>query len=76
MKHQGYLTRAMKARDPRYARIFDKLGYRTADLLAEDSPPSAEALRDLYEEVVGKRPFNGWDAETLSEKIAVKRAES
>lgn len=75
MKHQGYFTRAMKARDPRYARIFGKLGYRATDAVAEAGPPSIDALRDLYEEVVGKRPFNGWDAKTLSEKIAAKRAE-
>lgn len=75
MKHQGYFTRAMKARDPRFARIFDKLGYRTTDLVAEGGPPSIDDLRAEYERVVGKRPFNGWDAEALSEKIAAKRAE-
>lgn len=75
MKHQGYFTRALKARDPRYARIFDKLGYRTTDLVAEELPADLDALRDFYEKVVGKRPFNGWSAETLSDKIAEKRAE-
>lgn len=29
------------------------------------------ALRAEYQEKVGKRPFNGWDAATLREKIAV-----
>lgn len=27
-------------------------------------------LRKEYQEVVGKRAFNGWDAETLKAKIA------
>ena len=32
-----------------------------------------DELRDLraeYQKVVGKRPYNGWDADTLREKIA------
>lgn len=28
------------------------------------------ALRSAYQETVGKRPFNGWDADTLKAKIA------
>lgn len=75
MKHQAYFTRALKANDRRYARVFEKLGYRTTDLVAsDDAPMDIHALRDLYEQVVGKKPFNGWDAETLSDKIAEKRA--
>jgi hypothetical protein len=38
------------------------------------SPKRAEAdvsaLRAAYQEKFGKRPFNGWDAATLREKIA------
>lgn len=37
------------------------------------SPPPSEdltALRAEYFETVGKRPFNGWDAVTLRDKIA------
>lgn len=76
MKHQSYFTRALKARDPRYARIFDKLGYSTTDLVASEAAPlDIGQMRKLYEEVLGKKPFNGWDAETLSAKIAEKRAE-
>lgn len=76
MKHQSYFTRALNARDPRYARVFAKLGYRTADLVADQGVDlDIHALRDTYEKVVGKRPFNGWSAETLGEKIAKKRAE-
>lgn len=32
------------------------------------------ALRKQYQEVVGKRPFAGWDAETLAAKIAEAKA--
>lgn len=74
MRHQGYFTRAMKARDPRYARIFSKLGYRTADLVATDDAIAIDELRDQYRELFGKRAFNGWSAETLNEKIAAKQA--
>jgi hypothetical protein len=35
----------------------------------EPAKPLA-ALRSEYLAVVGKRPFNGWDAETLHTKIA------
>lgn len=73
MKHQGYYTRALKARDPRYARIFGKLGYSTEQLVASDVGPDISELRETYEKVLGKRPFNGWDAETLAEKIAAAR---
>lgn len=74
MKHQGYFTRALKARDPRFARIFSKLGYDTSALISEDeSAINIVNLRDTYEKVVGKRPFMGWDAETLAAKIAEAR---
>jgi hypothetical protein len=78
MKHQGYFTRALRAKDRRYARIFGKLGYDTTALVADDSAPDQRALdiselRETYLKVVGKRPFNGWDAETLLAKIAEHR---
>lgn len=75
MKHQSYFTRALKANDPRYARIFGKMGYDTAALVA--AAPEADPLdaaRELYSEVVGKRPYHGWDVETLNAKIAEHRA--
>lgn len=37
------------------------------------SPPPSEdltALRAEYFEKIGKRPFNGWDADTLRERIS------
>lgn len=74
MKHQGYFNRALKANDPRFARIFGKLGYRTREMVADDNGPDIAELRATYEDVVGKRPYMGWDAETLAEKIAEARA--
>lgn len=64
----------------RYADILQKLGrgtYMTRDMQAqarrEDEVLSS--LRAEYQEVVGKRPFHGWDADALREKIAEARAE-
>lgn len=69
--------RMMSRRD---ANILQKLGrgtYMTRDMRAQPvvEPANADddaltALRAQYQEVVGKRPFHGWDAETLREKIA------
>lgn len=60
--------------DVRYAEILQKLGrgtYMTRDMRAQARQEDEElsALRAEYQEVVGKRPFHGWDAETLREKI-------
>lgn len=84
MKHQSYVTRALKARDPRYARILGKLGYDTTAMVAEagegeageggEQKPDLDALRVTYKEVLGKQPFHGWDAETLAKKIEEHRA--
>lgn len=76
MKHQGYLTRALKAKDRRYVRILGKLGYNTTDMAAEEVEElDINVLRETYEQVFGKRPFMGWDAEALLSKIEEKRAE-
>ncbi|MDX0310553.1 hypothetical protein GOC54_05370 [Sinorhizobium meliloti] len=81
MKNSSYMTRPMKARDPRYARVLGLLGYQRTDMVSEDPAkltpkpsPKAEdddiaALRKEYLEVVGKRPFHGWDAATIRAKI-------
>jgi hypothetical protein len=50
MKHQGYLNRALKSTDRRYARIFGKLGYDVAALRSEAGVqvhPIPEGWRDL-----------------------------
>lgn len=73
MKSQSYMNRALRSRDPRYAFILGRLGYRRRDLVAGDPiQPDADdmvALRGEYQDVVGKRPFNGWDADTLRARI-------
>lgn len=64
----------------RYADVLQKLGrgtYMTRDMRAQPVVEPVESdddalteLRAQYQDVVGKRPFHGWDAETLREKIA------
>lgn len=68
----NYLTRAMNARDPRYAKIAEKLGYGRRDVQAKPRKPvdDMKVLRARYAEVVGKKPYHGWDADTLRTKIA------
>jgi len=66
----SYLTRAMKSKDPRYARIARYLGRRRN--VPEEAPDEEDDLkytRRLYHEVVGKRPYHGWDVDELLEKI-------
>jgi hypothetical protein len=86
MNRQSYMTRAMKARDPRFADILGKLGYETREQAPADAtPPQAPkgdgapdlaTLRQRYKDVVGKKPFNGWDADTLAAKIAEHQAQA
>lgn len=59
----------------RYADILQKLGrgtYMTRDMQAQARRDDEElsALRVEYQEVVGKRPFHGWDADELRQRIA------
>ena len=56
MKNNGYMDRALRARDPRFARVLGKMGYERSDLVP--SPPVAPAegltaLRDEYERALG-----------------------
>lgn len=68
-KHSGYMDRAMKSRDPRFRRVLAKLGYERRDMVATQPVDDLTELRAEYQEVVGKKPFHGWDASTLREKI-------
>ncbi|MEI4482224.1 MULTISPECIES: hypothetical protein [unclassified Phyllobacterium] len=75
----GYMTRALKSNDPRFARVLSKLGYNRSDMVAEQvAPAKSEDLTELraeYQRVVGKRPFNGWDAKELRAKITAAKGE-
>ena len=79
MKKSGYMDRAMRAADPRFARILSKLGYGRRDMVAakaqESEADAMDALRAEYQDVVGKRAYHGWSAEELREKIAAAKAE-
>lgn len=70
----GYMDRALKAKDQRFARILSKLGHERRDMVAADQveDPAPDDLSDLraeYQDAVGKKPFHGWDADTLRDKI-------
>lgn len=83
-KDMTYATRRLKAGDEiedvsgPNARLLTALG--RARLVAPGETKKAvqaevqhDALADLraeYQRVLGKRPFNGWDADELREKIA------
>lgn len=59
----------------RYANILQKLGrgtYMTRDMQAAEQRDDDELsrLRAEYQDVVGKRPFHGWDADMIRQKIA------
>lgn len=78
MKHQGYYDRALKASDPRYARVFNKMGYGTRDLKGDEAPSGdgdgdLGKVREEYHQVLGKRPYHAWTIEELREKIVAAR---
>lgn len=79
MKKSTYMDRALKSRDPRFARILGGLGYERRDLVAaepyDDDTDDLGALRAEYQEAVGKRAYHGWSADELREKIAAAGAE-
>lgn len=73
-----YATRRLQAgdeftaRSTGDARALLAIGKARRATEEDAADPAAEmaALRDQYEKVIGKRPFNGWDRETLLQKIA------
>jgi hypothetical protein len=76
MKSLTYMDRALRARDPRYARVLSKLGYDRRDMQARQAQREEDeikSLREEYQAVVGKKPYHAWDADTLREKIAAAR---
>lgn len=72
-KHKGGREQVMQQR---YAKILQGLGrgtYLTRDMRATEREDELAELRAEYQEVVGKRAYHGWDADTLREKIAEAR---
>lgn len=73
-----YATRRLKAGD-----AFEAVSSNDARVLraikkADHAPDPADDishLRSVYQEKFGKRAFNGWDADTLKEKIANAQVE-
>ena len=79
MKKSTYMDRALKSRDPRFARILGKLGYERRDMVAAEPVSDDDeitALRAEYQDVVGKKAFHGWDSDALRDKIADAKEES
>ena len=73
MKKSTYMNRALKSRDPRFARILGKLGYERRDMVAAEPVADDDdlaALRAEYQDVVGKKAYHGWSADELRAKIA------
>lgn len=81
MNKSSYMNRALQRKDPRFASILGKLGYNDRAMQTETTVapkvtpvPKADqdltALRQEYQEVVGKKPGPSWDADTLRAKIA------
>lgn len=68
MKSSSYMTRAMRAKDPRFARILGKLGH-VPDRPLEVETGELKSLRADYQALAGKKPFHGWDADELRRKI-------
>ena len=73
MKKSTYMDRALKSRDPRFARILGKLGYERRDMVAAEPVADDDdltALRAEYQGVVGKKAYHGWSGDELRAKIA------
>ena len=69
MAEDGFQARS---RDARLLVAIGKARYATEDAKAADDPPLDDlaSLRAEYQVKVGKKPFMGWDADTLRAKIA------
>ncbi|UHD44920.1 hypothetical protein LUX29_18120 [Aureimonas altamirensis] len=67
MNKSGYMTRALQARDPRFARVLGRLGYDRRDVVADEAPAPAKRLTPP---VPPARPVDDDD-----EALAAARAE-
>lgn len=73
-----YYTRSLQAKDPRFKRALDGLGYGTRHMEAQASKASEDELTEVraeYAEKMGKKPYHGWDVATLREKMAEAKDE-
>jgi hypothetical protein len=80
-KPSKYMDRALKHRNPVFAKVLGRMGYTTRQLVAEpptqvvetvreDDPSELTALRIEYQEVTDRKAYWGWDADTLRAKIS------
>ena len=70
-KNSSYMTRALQARDPRFADILGKLGHEAPEKKREEiAEEELTAVRAEYKEKMGKQAYHGWDADTIREKMA------
>lgn len=67
VKRNKAVEAEVPAPEPVEARPLDDGGDEEPER-AEDETPE---LREEYQRVIGRRPYMGWDAETLREKIAL-----
>lgn len=67
----GYLDRQMQA-GAAGSLDHDKNGQPGGSSKPADAAGDIAALRAEYQTALGKKPFPGWDADTLREKIAAK----
>lgn len=81
--------RLKKIKEPKYLRVVEHLcryygvserasPEPTKDLNAMAVPgpdPEIVSLREEYREVVGRRPFHGWDADELRQRIETAKGE-
>lgn len=64
-----YQTRALKAEGPQAINRHPAIEKDEAEAAPEGVSEIA-SLRAEYETVIGRKPFNGWDRDTLRDKIA------
>ncbi|WKL57247.1 hypothetical protein Q1W73_16515 [Asticcacaulis sp. ZE23SCel15] len=77
MSNAGYMDRALRAKDPRFARVLGRLGYSRSDLMSDNVapvPPVDEdeltRLRNSYKSLTGKVAHWRWTEKTLMAKIS------
>lgn len=70
MKHQSYLSRALRSRDPRYARLFGKLGYDVTAVQTEGRAIALHAIPDSWRNLA-------WPAlKSLASKVSDEKINS